>query len=113
MLSNAFIMSAVRFLQSLLEGNGIVASSKDKNKVNIKKIQFSKPENAAMKRYFNSNMSEDLGLGDTNKIDSQTTEIVELQFVAGSEGMGVFFGCRFFNFIFIVLWILFGCLYQS
>ena len=33
---------------------------------------------------------EDLGLGDTNKIDSQTTEIVELQFVAGSEGMGVF-----------------------
>ena len=40
-------------------------------------------------------MSEDLGLGDTNKIDSQTTEIVELQFVAGSEGMGVFFCCRF------------------
>ena len=108
MQSNAFIMSAVRFLQSLLEGNGIVASSKDKNKVNIKKIQFSKPENAAMKRYFNSNMSEDLGLGDTNKIDSQTTEIVELQFVAGSEGWVFFFAADFFNFIFIVLWIMFG-----
>ena len=66
-----------------------------------------------MKIYFNSNISEVLGLGDTNKIDSQTTEIVELQFVAGSEGMGVFFGCRFFNFIFIVLWIMFGCLYVS
>ena len=38
---------------------------------------------------------EDLGLGDTNKIDSQTTEIVELQFVAGSEGMGVFFPADF------------------
>ena len=57
MSSNVFIMSAVRFLQSLLEGNGIVASSRDKKKVKVKKIQFSKPENAAMKRYFNSNMS--------------------------------------------------------
>ena len=61
-----------------------------------------------MKRYFNSNMSEDLGLGDTNKIDSQTTEIVELQFVAGSEGWVFFFAADFFNFIFIVLWIMFG-----
>ena len=66
-----------------------------------------------MKIYFNSNISEVLGLGDTNKIDSQTTEIVELQFVAGSEGMGVFFAADFVILFFIVLWILFGCLYQS